>query len=315
MEERIDLLGESQRSRAGGVSIAVVVSIILHTSLAVFFLRHYQSVPPAAENVPIARYVDLIRGNAQEFVEAPGQKRDSAPLNAPFSDANRRASTPRPTGDVPTNRPGDGRGLYTPPSGGAPRGAAPTSPAAPPAEEQQSESESEATPRTDSASLAYHPPATKASTGVDLRSAIREIGKIASLGGGGGPGLDMNDAGGGGEKGYADSGPLSFESQWYDWGEYAASMVSRIRVNWYNNMPPLIRTGMQGVVTIRFTIQRDGRITDVVILASSNIPPYDHAARKAIELSSPLNPLPADFPNASERVTAMFYYNKRVPTR
>ena len=110
-------------------------------------------------------------------------------------------------------------------------------------------------------------------------------------------------------------GPLSFETQWYDWGEYAQSMVSRIRVNWYNNMPVLIRTGIKGVVTIRFTIHRNGRITDVVMLSSSGHPPYDFAAGKAIELSSPLNPLPGDFPNSTERVTAMFYYNSDPPAR
>ncbi len=119
----------------------------------------------------------------------------------------------------------------------------------------------------------------------------------------------------GGEKGFAESGPLSFETQWYDWGEYAQSMVSKIRINWYDNMPPLIRTGMKGVVTIRFTIRRDGSITDVTIISSSTIPPYDFAARKAIELSSKLNPLPKDFPNSSERVTAMFFYNQEPPSR
>jgi len=130
--------------------------------------------------------------------------------------------------------------------------------------------------------------------------------------GGGGDGVDLGEAGGG-DKGYAEQGPLSFETQWYDWGDYAQSMVSRIRVNWYANMPQLIRTGIQGVATIRFTIQRDGRITDIQVLKSSGHPPYDFAARKALELSSPLNPLPADFPNSYERVTAMFYYNMKIP--
>ena len=88
-----------------------------------------------------------------------------------------------------------------------------------------------------------------------------------------------------------------------------------IRVNWYNNMPQLIQTGLKGVVTIRFTIQRDGRITNIEQLSSSGHPPYDFAARKAIELSSPLNPLPKDFPNPSERVTCMFFYNQEPPTR
>ena len=136
----------------------------------------------------------------------------------------------------------------------------------------------------------------------------REV-KVASLGGG--DGLDLGQLSG--EKGFAEQGPISFETSWYDWGEYAQSMVSRIRVNWYANMPQIIRTGLKGKVTIRFTIQRDGRITDIEILESSSVPPYDYAAKKAIELSSPLNPLPKDFPKPSERVTCIFFYNMEVP--
>ena len=37
--------------------------------------------------------------------------------------------------------------------------------------------------------------------------------------------------------------------------------------------------------------------------------------RKALELSSPLAPLPANFPNSSERVTAAFYYNLEPPKK
>jgi TonB family protein len=148
---------------------------------------------------------------------------------------------------------------------------------------------------------------------IDWRSAIKEVGKVASLGTGQ-EGPELGNAGGG-TKGFAKDGPISFETSWYDWGDYAQSMVARIRVNWMNVMPDLLRTGMQGVVTIRFTIHRDGQITDVTILNSSGVPPYDFAAKKAIENSSPLNPLPKDFPMPSERVTAMFYYNLEPPTR
>ena len=151
--------------------------------------------------------------------------------------------------------------------------------------------------------------ASAAAGAIDWKSALKGV-KVASLGGG--DGIDLGQLTGG-EDGTAEQGPLSFETQWYDWGPYAQSMVSRIRVNWYANMPQIIRTGLKGKVTIRFTIQRDGRITDVTILESSAVPPYDYAAKKAIELSSPLQPLPKDFPNPSERVTCIFYYNMQVP--
>jgi TonB family protein len=298
-------------TRRGGVSAAVLVSLVLHALLIFYLVRHYHPVTESDRAAPMAHYVELIRQNPQ-FTEAPGPKTKTAPLHAAFSDANRRASMPHPTADTPTTRPGE-RGFYTPPAAksGSEDGARARQQA------QAAESELTARPSQESASSAgsatftYRPSQTQASNGIDWRNAIREVGKIASIGTGQ-QGMDLGNPGG--DKGFAESGPLSFETQWYDWGEYAQSMVSRIRVNWYNNMPQLIQTGLKGVVTIRFTIQRDGRITDVTLLNSSGVPPYDFAAKKAIELSSPLNPLPKDFPNASERVTCMFFYNQEVPT-
>ena len=315
LDERIDLLAGTPGKKEPGFSVATFVSIVVHIALLVLFIRAHRAAPGIdAKSTPIAHYVDLIRANPREFVEAPGPAVNSAPLNAPYSDANRRASIPQPTGDKPTNRPGDGRGLYTPPSGG---------PAAPPAQKSSSPTnagEAAGAPQqqqpTQIASLDpassripdYRNEASMLGGEVNWRSAIKDIAKPGAAGLGG---VDLGDIdGGGGEKGSAEAGPLSFETQWYDWGEYAASMVSRIRVNWHNVMPDLIRTGMSGVVTIRFTIQRDGRITDITMLKSSGIPPYDFAAKQALEASSPLKPLPKDFPNPYERVTAMFYYNR-----
>ena len=313
MDERIELVVPDETRRTGGISLAVAVSLVLHLSLVVLFILGYKPSAPHADNVPIARYVELIKQNPQQFTEAPGPEVERAPLNAPLSDMNRKASTPNPTGDQPTNRPGENRGLYTPPMNPGPR--APEQRAVAPQQQQMTagnpapESAQPQTPQDDR--LVYREPtkAAAANGGVDWKSAIREVGKVASLGG---SGLDFGQVGGG-EQGFAEQGPISFETQWYDWGPYAQAMVSKIRVNWYANMPQIIRTGIQGQLTIRFTIQRDGRITDVTLLKSSGVPPYDYAAKKAIELSSPLNPLPKDFPNPNERVTAMFFYNMELP--
>jgi protein TonB len=321
LEEQIDLVVVTEeKKKTGGLSVAGVVSLVLHASMLIWFLTRPVAIAPASASGPMLRYVELLRQNPQDndFVEAPGPEAATAPLRAPLSDKNRKASMPEPTGDKPTLRPGDGRGLYTPAMGGSPQRAAqqqqaqqaavqpsqnglPTVPAADPARAQAATSET----------FVYREPtkaAAAAGAAIDWRSAIRSVrGPLGS-----GEGIDVGDATGG-ERGTAEQGPLSFETSWYDWGNYAQSMVSRIRVNWYGNMPQLIRSGIGGVVTIRFTIQRDGRITDVTILKTSGHPPYDFAARKAIELSSPLNPLPKDFPNPNERVTAMFYYNMEIP--
>lgn len=313
MQERIDLVAIAEEKRkAGGLSLSTFVSLILHGLLIVWFVRSYRPVPSAPKDTPIQRYVELMKQNPQEFVEAPGPETARAPLTAPLSDKNRAASMPEPTGSRPTTRPGDGSGLYTPPAGqAAPQ--VPPQPAgatAPPSGETPAATNPSARAPLDETFVYREPVKASVAGAVDWRSAIRDAGRASA--GSGGDGIDLGRLGG--EQGFAaEQGPLSFETQWYDWGDYAQSMVSRIRVNWYAHMPQIIRTGMKGVVTIRFTIHRDGRITDVTILRSSGVPPYDLAARKAIELSSPLRALPKDFPNASERVTCIFYYNTEVP--
>ena len=332
MEDPIDLVVIAEEKRkTGGLRLSVAVSLVLHC-LLIYWASLARNDDRTPRYVPIARYVELMQQNPQaqqkprDFVEAPGAETERAPMTAPFSDKNRKASIPEPTGDTPTTRPGDGSGLFTPPADPAPR--APQRANAPPAarqpQQQQQQAQQQQTQSAPSslasnntapsdAAVTYREPvkASAAASTVDWNSAIREVGKVASLGGGDGIDLDRI----GGERGTAEQGPLSFETQWYDWGNYAQSMVSRIRVNWYGNMPQIIRSGMKGVVTIRFTIHRDGRISDIQILESSTVPPYDFAARKAIELSSPLNPLPKDFPKQTERVTAIFYYNTEMPGR
>jgi TonB family protein len=324
VDEHIEFVVESQEPPAPGVSYAVIFSIAVHVLAAILLVQSYHPVASDDKPIPIARYVQLIKQNPKDFVEAPGPKKDDARVGALWSDANRHASAPKPTGDKPTMRPGDGARPYTPPMDQA-AGRRPQ--ASEPSTQQQSteargprpEASSQQLPADITNNDPSRIPAFRASQAssmngnVNWHDAIKEVGKVASLGGG--QNLDLSKIGGGGEKGFVEQGPLSFETQWYDWGEYAQSMVGKIRINWYENMPPLIRTGMKGVVTIRFTIQRDGRITDITILNSSAVPPYDFAAKKAIELSSPLNPLPKDFPNSSERVTCMFFYNQEVPTR
>jgi protein TonB len=317
-EERFDLIVEEDE-RPGGVSYSVIVSVVFHVAFLIFLIKNMH--PVAATNVaaPIVHYVELMRQNPQQFVEAPGAKIKMKPsAEAAMSDANRKASSPQPTGDQLTTRPGDGSGLFTPPNqrrGGPPQ---PQQQQQAQQQQQQQQNSQPASPQMNasqaSASSFRQPVQQIASTGpVDWHNAIREVAKSHAVGNG--EGFDLGQATGG-EKGYtAEAGPLSFETSWFDWGDYAESMVSKIRVNWYSIMPDLIKTNLKGVVTIRFTIHRDGRISDITVLRSSGIPPYDNAAAKALEASSPLKPLPADFPKDSEHVTAMFYYNMEIPGR
>jgi len=277
-------------------------------------VRTYKPVGTERVVTPIVHYVELMRQN-RDFTEAPGQKQKSAPIDAPFSDANRKASAPERTGDQPTVRPGDGGKIWSPP---------PSAPSAPSAQRNVAPSPSTAQTPQNAAegggatsnptvnAMTYRQPVSQASaSGIDWHGAIKEIGKVASLGG-----VDQIEHGnGGGEKGFAENGQISFESQWFDWGEYQAGMVRRIRVNWESIMPAQLRDGIKGHLYIRMTIHRDGRLSDIEILRSSDVPSYDMAARKALEMTSPIAPLPKTFPNDTERVTFGFFYNEEPPTK
>jgi TonB family protein len=114
--------------------------------------------------------------------------------------------------------------------------------------------------------------------------------------------------------GEVDLGPLSFDTEWYDWGPYAAEMLRRIRYHWA--IPEVAEMGVPGVVRIHFFIERDGRVTGVEIERESGHPPMDFAARDAILNASPLPPLPADLGGTfHEGVTITFYYNTKLPER
>ena len=107
-----------------------------------------------------------------------------------------------------------------------------------------------------------------------------------------------------------DSGPLSFDTTWYDWGAYAAEMIRRIKLHW--DVPELARLGWKGSLTVRFYIRADGTVEDAKILRMSGVPPFDNAAFQAIIKSSPFRPLPAELHEEREGVTITFFYNMRV---
>ena len=300
------------KPKRGGVSLGVALSLAFHLAVLSYLIVQHLSTPPVEQNLP-SRYVEFLpvavaaapNAASLPIIEAPGPAVQSAPRNAPLSDANRRASTPQPTGPNPTRMPGSGQGMFD----GGPRGEGQQQATAP-AEQSapQDPQDSRMQPYRDSVPTRI----ASVAPDVDWDAAIRDAGTLPSTGGRGTSGDWRNGMGQlGGDAGTAETGPLSFETQWFEWGDYSLGMIRRIRVHWYENMPHIIRMGVKGMATIRFTIQRDGTVTNIELIASSGVPPYDNAALRAIELASPLAPLPANFPKASERVTARFFYNMK----
>lgn len=84
--------------------------------------------------------------------------------------------------------------------------------------------------------------------------------------------------------------------------EYLSTMIARIRSAWNQNQ------GARGTSLIRFTIQRDGRITDATIFQPSGTTTLDTAALRAVLATRTLPPLPDAFPNPTLTMRLSFQY-------
>jgi TonB family protein len=86
--------------------------------------------------------------------------------------------------------------------------------------------------------------------------------------------------------------------------DYVVTMVTRIKANWRENQ------NVSGLTIIKFTIQRDGTLQDIVLERSSGFPIADLAAQRAVILTKQLPALPDAFPNPTLPVHLNFQYQQ-----
>ncbi len=84
--------------------------------------------------------------------------------------------------------------------------------------------------------------------------------------------------------------------------EYLSTMIARIRSAWNQDQ------GARGTSLIRFTIKRDGSITDASIFKQSGTVTLDTAALRAVRATRTLPPLPDAFPNPTLTMRLSFEY-------
>ncbi len=89
--------------------------------------------------------------------------------------------------------------------------------------------------------------------------------------------------------------------------EYLGIMTTSIQRNWDQNQP------MAGDTIVKFTIQRNGTLTDVEVERSSGYMPLDMAAQRAVLVTQKLPPLPAEYKNPTLTVHLRFQYRGRRP--
>ena len=200
----------------------------------------------------------------------PTARPSSKPISAPTPVAKPSSAFNAP---VPKSAP-IGKTLATGPIGGtsAPTGA----------------SKSSGGPVTSSGAYApkpsLSPSAGSGGSGQLSRGASSGTGNIGNPGGGGGaPGIDA--------------------LREPDFGPYMRELQRRIKLNWD---PP--KGNESKTVILLFKIARDGRLLSCRVHRSSGLPTADQAALKAVELTAPFRPLPADFKGQSIDIQFTFDY-------
>lgn len=86
--------------------------------------------------------------------------------------------------------------------------------------------------------------------------------------------------------------------------EYIALMIDLIRRSWSE------KAEVSGQTTIKFTIQRDGRITEPALEKSSGYTALDLTAQRAVTITRQLPPLPEAFSNPTLTVHLNFQYQR-----
>jgi TonB family protein len=170
-----------------------------------------------------------------------------------------------------------------PPGGGGPRSAAPPAPAKP---------EAAPAPKAEPPPKVLKPPKEEPRTGLALPDAKRSRAKpapakpsspsgppTATGASSQTPGLEI------GPPGLGVPGGTDILGDWY-----LATVQQKIWTIWIQQ----IRAGMTQPVTVAFTIQADGSVTDVGVTQSSGSALLDLAAQRAIYSAGPFAPLPKD---------------------
>jgi TonB family protein len=86
--------------------------------------------------------------------------------------------------------------------------------------------------------------------------------------------------------------------------DYLITMTERIRANWNQ------KQDTAGETVVRFTIQRDGTLTNIVLEQSSGSPILDIAAQRALAVTRQIPALPAQYPDSTLGVHLTFVYQQ-----
>jgi TonB family protein len=128
-------------------------------------------------------------------------------------------------------------------------------------------------------------------------SARPEPGPAPGVGGAGAPGFGAGSAG--------EIGALDAETFEFAW--YRAALTQRLRGMWAKPMVQNLQAPLR--TTIYFKIQRNGRITDILLETASGLDLLDRSALRAVYEANPLPPLPYAYKD--DTLGVHFYFELR----
>jgi protein TonB len=100
---------------------------------------------------------------------------------------------------------------------------------------------------------------------------------------------------------------LDLNTKEFKYISYFTSLRKAIELVWVYPMEAA-QKGIQGKVQLRFTIQENGRVSEVSVVRSSGHSMLDQAILEAIKLASPFSPLPQGWHKEHLTITGSFNY-------
>jgi outer membrane biosynthesis protein TonB len=151
---------------------------------------------------------------------------------------------------------------------------------------------------------------SKYASGMSAGQAIQQAAQGAAANRAAGGGGQEGDFGlGTGAHGRPQGGlDILSDTQGVDFGPYLQRILQDVKENWYHLIPESAEM-KKGKLAIEFAITRDGKVADMLLVATSGDIALDRPAWGSITASNPFPPLPSEFTGLSLKLRFRFYYN------
>jgi TonB family protein len=113
------------------------------------------------------------------------------------------------------------------------------------------------------------------------------------------PSVAVGDVEGFGPQIYLDTKGVEF-------GPWMRRFVAQVKRNW---SVPAAAMSLKGRVVTTFNVHKDGSITDLTVVGSSEVEAFNESAKVAVSSSNPTQPLPPGYPSEKALFTVTFFYN------